>query len=184
VRKTVVGVTAVIGLLHAVRSSQAHVSAVAAPAEVPLVVAEERCYVVCDMTEARVFANGVVTRKRFGQILGPGRVATRVAAADTVSVDDVALDSLRRTLGRYRAAGFPTDMPQGKPPCGQVMTSHTPVLSVKWQDADGGHQLRYDTGCREPSGLLDALVRYARRAVRLDDTPVKPQARGFREGAT
>ena len=172
-RKTVVGVTALVGLLQAVCSSQTHVSGVTAQTEVPLVISEERCYVVCDTSEARVFASGVVTRKRFGQILGPGRVGTEVAGADTVSVDAVALDSLRRTLGRYRAAGLPADMPQGKPPCGRLMTSHTPVVSVKWQDGDGGHQLRYDIGCREPSGLLDALVRYARRAVRLDNTPVK-----------
>lgn len=131
------------------------------------------CYVVCDSLEARILVDGLVVRQESGATLGPARDKVIRYGVDTVRADRGSLDSLRASLAEVDASGLEGNYRQGVPPCNDMISTHTPVVSITWGDVDRAHSLGFDTGCRQPSNLLDATVRYAQQAALFRGIPVR-----------
>ena len=133
------------------------------------------CYVVCDSLTAQFRPNGMVIRAERGAIIGGARERIPRNGADTVSADPAGLDSLRAGLTDLLARGLAVEYRQGDPPCIRVVTTHTPVVTIEWSESDGPRRVRYDFGCHEPSGRVEAVMLLALRVARFGERPVTPR---------
>jgi hypothetical protein len=133
------------------------------------------CYVVCDSLTAELRPDGAVIREERGAVIGSARQRIPRNGADTVRADAAGLDSLRAGLTELAARGLAVEYRQGHPPCIALMTTHTPIVTIEWADRDGPHRLRYDAGCHEPSGRLEAVTDLSVRVGRFRERPVTPR---------
>lgn len=155
------------GCLHATRVTPA-------PPE-SIRLTQVSCYVVCDSVTAELRPDGAAIRGERGAVIGNARERVPRKGADTVRTDAAGLDSLRAALTDLAARALAVEYRQGYPPCSEIMTTHTPVVTIEWAERDGPRRLRYDLGCHEPSGRLDAVADLAVRVARLHDLPVTPR---------
>lgn len=133
------------------------------------------CYVVCDSLTAELRPDGAAIRGEGGAVIGSARQRIPRHGADTVRAEAAGLDSLRAALTELAARGLAVEYRQGDPPCIPMVTTHTPVVTIEWAEHDVPHRVRYDLGCHEPSGRLDAVTELARRVARFHDLPVTPR---------
>ena len=147
----------------------------ATPPDTSVRLIEVECYVVCDSLTAHFRPNGMVIRVERGAIIGGARERIQRNGADTVSADPAGLDSLRAGLTDLLVRGLAVEYRQGDPPCIPVMTTHTPVVTIGWSEGDGPRRVRYDFGCHEPSGRVEAVMLLALRVARFGERPVTPR---------
>jgi hypothetical protein len=146
--------------------------AVASRVELPITIQRVTCYVVCDTVVATVGVKGMAREQR-GQVLSPGRVRVKVSGADTVAADSIDVAVLSDILSRFVRSGPGADLRPGVAPCSNRSTTHAPVFTIAWQSGAGRRTVRVDSGCEEPSGLVQALTAAAQRVTRVDRLPIR-----------
>lgn len=158
----------VSGCLHGPR-------AVAPPPDSIIRLTEVFCYVACDSLTAEFRSDGALIRAERGAVIGSARQKIPRNGADTVSIFPTDLDSLRAGLADLTIRGLAMEYRQGRPPCIPLMTTHTPVVTIEWTDRDGPARVKYDFGCHEPSGRVEAVSLLALRLGRFRAFPVTPR---------
>ena len=156
------------GCLHGTR-------VVTTPPDTSIRLTQVFCYVVCDSLTAQFRPNGIVIRVERGAVIGSARERIPRNGADTVSADPAGLDSLRAGLSDLSARGLSMEYRQGYPPCIPLMSTHTPVVTIEWSEGDGPRRVRYDFGCHEPSGRVEAVMLLALQVARFGERPVMPR---------
>ena len=139
-------------------------------------VTQVQCYVVCDSLRATLLPSGLVFREVGGSRINDERRPLAHRGGDTLTIAPVLVSSLQQILDAIASDTMSRDYRQGKSPCIDAMTTHTPVSLLVWTGLDGrSHQLRYDWGCHEPSGVPESAARLSSIAARFDAVPVKPR---------